>query len=412
MTGTSHIWHRLRAWIASHGLGGRHPSHMNAVLTIEDARGPGREDRLAEGMVGDKYDTTLTASGGSGRYQWTLVSPPTLPSGLKPLDRQAGKISGRPDRLAEGPTHITVQVDDGNTTTSRTFLLRINPGLRISPGPDIKGSSIELKATGGCGPYKWTIIDKEAVQDWLALDEKTGIITVSTGHLEGLETKHFAVRVEDAAREHHTDVASFSVMARATPWWRHPFHRKISGRDVGLRAKRRWPSFGRLSHLSFWLYIFAIATPTFGAIWIFVYAFRTPGSHGSYLAVGMLTATAAFLIGCLTGFLFGIPRLVSSGQARFGQSTGYTPSSNLSEVSDWLTKLLLGAGLVQLTHLGTPIGKLIHTVAAGLYSSAPYSGAATATAGAIIFGYFAIGLLYGYVITTMWYQRKLTQANL
>jgi hypothetical protein len=39
-------------------------------------------------------------------------------------------------------------------------------------------------------------------------------------------------------------------------------------------------------------------------------------------------------------------------------------------VSDWLTKLLLGAGLVQLTRLGAPISQLIDSVAAGLAPAA------------------------------------------
>jgi len=126
----------------------------------------------------------------------------------------------------------------------------------------------------------------------------------------------------------------------------------------------------------------------------------------------MLTAVAAFLSGCLIGFLFGIPRVVSSGQLRHDKKPqAYVPSTNLAEVSDWLTKLLLGAGLVQLTHLGGPIAHLVDTVAAGLTPAGaqPFpSSAAKVMAGAILFGYAAIGLLNAYVVTTVWYQQKLT----
>jgi hypothetical protein len=140
----------------------------------------------------------------------------------------------------------------------------------------------------------------------------------------------------------------------------------------------------------------------------------------------MSTAIAAFLSGCLIGFLFGIPRVVSSGQLRhdtgqFRRDKGsglpapssnlYTPSSNLAEVSDWLTKLLLGAGLVQLTRLGAPISQLIDSVAAGLAPAAAAGSANSAAkvmAGAILFGYVAIGMLDAYVVTTVWYQNKLT----
>ena len=68
-------------------------------------------------------------------------------------------------------------------------------------------------------------------------------------------------------------------------------------------------------------------------------AFNTPGSHWSYVAVGMLTALAAVLVGFFTGFLIGVPRVVSSGQARLSKDT-FSPSTNLAEISHWLTKLL------------------------------------------------------------------------
>jgi hypothetical protein len=172
---------------------------------------------------------------------------------------------------------------------------------------------------------------------------------------------------------------------------------------------RRWGT--RIFHVGNWLAFLALALPVLGGLWIVIYSFATPGQHWSYLGTGMLTALAAFVAGSVIGFLFGIPRVVSSGQLRHEQgSVAYTPSSNLAEVSDWLTKLLLGAGLVQLTHLGAPIGHLIDSVGAGLTAAAGTpvpSSAAKVMAGAILFGYAAIGLLDAYVVTTMWYQQKL-----
>ena len=121
----------------------------------------------------------------------------------------------------------------------------------------------------------------------------------------------------------------------------------------------RW--FSWLKHTTAWLVLLALGMLLGGTAWIWIYAFNTPGSHWSYVAVGMLTALAAVLVGFFTGFLIGVPRVVSSGQARLSKDT-FSPSTNLAEISDWLTKLLLGAGLVSLSRLGGPIGRLIDDV--------------------------------------------------
>jgi len=388
---------------------------MNDVLTIHGPKDP--EDDLDPGMVGDLYRTNITASGGDGGYHWDLLNPYGIPSGLN-LDKDLGRISGLPDAAAAGSVSLTVRVTDSkNMTTQRTFSLTINPALQVSRKIDYGNGFIRLEAIGGVTPYKW---EKITFPDWLDLSEQ-GVITLNKGKLtlyrESIKrsrTEQCTVQVKDSAEnQQHTAQASFSTTVRPDSWWRHPLHPaplKTSGWDIKFRPNWR-PSLGLLSQLTFWLAFLALAGPVLGIIPIFVYAFTTPGTHGTYLGVGVLTALASFLVGCLTGFLFGIPRVVSSGQARLATSSEYAPSSNLAEVSDWLTKLLLGAGLVQLTHLGTPISHLISHVAAGLHITGPYSGPATVMAGAIIFGYVTIGLLDGYVVTTIWYQKKLAALN-
>ena len=167
--------------------------------------------------------------------------------------------------------------------------------------------------------------------------------------------------------------------------------------------------FSWLKHVTPWLVLLALGILLGGIAWIWIYAFTTPGSHLSYVAVGMLTATAAILVGFFSGFLIGVPRSVSSGQVRL-QKDGFSPSSNLAEISDWLTKLLLGAGLVSLSRLGGPIGRLIDDVAGGLHgvtSDEAIIQAAKVTAGAIMIAFAVLGLLVGYIVTSTWYERRL-----
>ena len=185
-----------------------------------------------------------------------------------------------------------------------------------------------------------------------------------------------------------------------------------------------------------------------GAILVILYVVSTVGPHLRYISVGLFTACAAFLIGTVVGLVLAIPRVVSSGEYRYQptpsgtnrlsdqepddpdsaevrptKSTGepsraqaqaggarFLPSTNLAEISDWLTKLLLGAGLVELTRLGQPIGALIDNVARGLGGGTASGGvteSAVVTAGAILITYVALGFLGGYLTTSFWYAKGL-----
>lgn len=54
---------------------------------------------------------------------------------------------------------------------------------------------------------------------------------------------------------------------------------------------------------------------------------------------------AAFMAGSLAGFLLGMPRFVSA--QRNGDGDRYEPSTSLEQISDWLTKILIGVGIAQ-----------------------------------------------------------------
>ena len=335
------------------------------------------------GMVDDAYYAELTAAGGTPPYTWAHDTP--LPDGLELAtlpDTQQAAIRGVPAK--DGSTQCTIRVTDSTgDTVPYEVSLDIDPRLTISthdlpPGVEGKPYTATLNAAGGSAPYTWTA---SGTPGGLGVNADTGAVTWTPA----TAGTRFTIQAADSAGR--TAEGSVAIMVRPAHWW------------------------DRLLHIGNWLAVLALGLPAFGGLWIVIYSFATPGAHWLYLGTGMLTALAAFLSGCLAGFLFGIPRVVSSGQLRHDKgSAAYVPSTNLAEVSDWLTKLLLGAGLVQLTRLGTPIGHLIDTVAAGLTAptatSVP-SSAAKVMAGAILFGYVTIGLLDAYVVTTVWYQRKL-----
>ncbi len=87
------------------------------------------------------------------------------------------------------------------------------------------------------------------------------------------------------------------------------------------------------------------------------------GSTGdvvSRLVAAALTAGAATMIGGLLGFLFGIPRTFQMEEgnppsrdrgAENGARSAYRPNTSLEQISDWLTKILVGVGLTQIASL-------------------------------------------------------------
>lgn len=69
------------------------------------------------------------------------------------------------------------------------------------------------------------------------------------------------------------------------------------------------------------------------------------------LGTGLLIGGAAFCLGAFSGFLFGIPRIMnsSSAQAVLKSSTNVIlHNDNLVQISDWLTKIIVGVGLTQI----------------------------------------------------------------
>lgn len=72
----------------------------------------------------------------------------------------------------------------------------------------------------------------------------------------------------------------------------------------------------------------------------------------------LLWSIAYLAIGGLLGFIFSVPKMISENKAPLTNdnsrptnallTTKYQENTNLTQISDWLTKVLIGAGLVQL----------------------------------------------------------------
>lgn len=120
-----------------------------------------------------------------------------------------------------------------------------------------------------------------------------------------------------------------------------------------------------------------------------------------------LTCLAAWMVGGFIGFLFGIPRVLqgneqvdsaSAAKRRYEQRV----NTNLEQISDWLTKIIVGVGLVEMKEAP----EFVWTVATKLSHSYTATGSPNAAIVPIICSsilFFAVlGILFGYLITRLY----------
>ena len=137
---------------------------------------------LPSGTVGDPYSQTVTASGGTAPYTYS-VSSGALPPGLS-LNSATGEISGTP--TLAGTFNFLITATDANTCTgSRIYFIAIAdigcPLIDLTPSslPDgAIGSPYNqtIVATGGTAPYTYAVTSG-ALPDGLTLDSATGVIS-------------------------------------------------------------------------------------------------------------------------------------------------------------------------------------------------------------------------------------------
>jgi uncharacterized membrane protein YwzB len=110
-----------------------------------------------------------------------------------------------------------------------------------------------------------------------------------------------------------------------------------------------------------------------------------------------LLFVAAAAVGAVLGFLFGLPRARvadSTASENASASTFYLTNSNLIKVSDWLTTIVIGLGLVNLGKVVPALRSLGHALHAPL-GGRPY-------AGAVGISVLIVGVLAGFILDYLW----------
>lgn len=134
----------------------------------------------------------------------------------------------------------------------------------------------------------------------------------------------------------------------------------------------------------------------------------------SRLGASVSLAFGASLVGTLLGFLFGIPRTHQQDvQAKIDKppTNGdlvYQINTNLEQISDWLTKIIIGVGLIQLGSIGNWLWNFSVNTGNGFIPSSPL--AHVYVLGISLY-FFISGFLFGYLWTRLFFGIAVRQAD-
>lgn len=164
-----------------------------------------------------------------------------------------------------------------------------------------------------------------------------------------------------------------------------------------------------------------IVIAVLGLLIIILYSIQfDPLTSVSVISIGIMIAGGSLLVGNLLGFLFGIPRtpqeltpngVVASREADNSSDDRtkipYKPNSNLEQISDWLTKILVGVGLTQINQISSQIYLFAYSLKPSLgnaASSGPF-------AIAIIIYFLICGFMLGYLWTRFFMAGELASSD-
>lgn len=144
-----------------------------------------------------------------------------------------------------------------------------------------------------------------------------------------------------------------------------------------------------------------------GLVLLLPVAFAAGGSLWSAAPL-MLVAGSAVASGSVLGFLFGIPKVAQEPQQARGiwSESQYQVNTNLEQISDWLTKIIVGLGLVQLTSVPPRFGQLARFISQALTPAIP-----AALVGVILVYFASIGFLISYLWTRILLTIEFTRAD-
>jgi hypothetical protein len=221
----------------------------------------------------------------------------------------------------------------------------------------------------------------------------------------------------ESQKSSESEKSSETEKSEESPKRRHRFFAWLTGREI-IDTKPTQPG-----HKTQRLVGFAVALLVVGILLVSIFLAQSippsagPGAARAAGVVVFVLFCAAGAVGAAAGFLFGLPRsrvvdMTTGTQSGAGSnppsSTSYLTNSNLIKVSDWLTTIIIGLGLVNLRKIPAAIEQLGAALKAPL-GGMPYS--ATIGVSVVIGGAMAAFLL-AYLWTSIRVRELLEQSEL
>jgi hypothetical protein len=125
-------------------------------------------------------------------------------------------------------------------------------------------------------------------------------------------------------------------------------------------------------------------------------------------------SAAAFFVGTIGGFLFGVPKIMTTPAVNIEHTpqlptvTRYRINTNLEDISDWFTKIILGLGLVHVDKIIAFIDSVGEAVGTAIGQA---QGAKAVAISAMIYG-FVCGFLIIYIWTRTALKREFEKIEL
>ena len=179
---------------------------------------------LLIGVVGQPYADTISGSGGTTPYTWSVA--PTLPAGLS-LNPTTGTITSTPLPTATSSRLHIFTLKDSSSPQQQVqkslTLTVVNPPpvltilTTLLPNATVPLSySFPLQASGGSGALTWSLVAGSLPQNF-SLNITTGLISGTTSAASIAGTSNFTVRVTDTSGQVDEQPLSITIVFPSAP---------------------------------------------------------------------------------------------------------------------------------------------------------------------------------------------------